>query len=535
MKKLNFNVLMFLLLFNFSFSQLSGTLDTSFNITGFKFLSNLNNPDNGFLNKTTLINNDGKIVLAGIFYDYTQNAPINERIKFMVVSLNVDTSFDSTFGNNGVSIVAIPLGIANYSFRQSDFNNIMTFQPDGKIILVSGCIYNLDNYKMLAVRLNIDGTLDTSFGNNGINIIETGFVDSIANTVKVQSDNKIIVAGFCGNTSSVGSMVRLLPNGSMDTTFGINGVTPNINSFPGLIGLHSEFTDIDILPDGKIVGSGRFYSEFNSNWNFFTVKYNSNGTLDSSFGVNGLAMTPATIGDDWAEDQIIQPDGKILAVGRGEGVTLVRLNSNGTLDNSFGPSSDSGVVTNNLNGFNSLGYSAVLQPDNKIVLVGYYLEAIIARLNSDGTVDTTFNNVGYTVSNFGSFIPAGNVVYNSIHLLSDGKFLVSGQTPFALNGLGYYYSTLTKFNSGLNLSQISFNKNDIKFSPNPTQNKVSFDNSSSQFNELEIYNSLGQKIANQKLLFTSNQEIDLSNFSIGIYIVKLFNENKSVTIKIIRE
>ncbi len=537
MKKNKFYLLVFsfFLSSNFISSQQAGTLDLTFNNgKGYKFFNTRVGLYGQFISSCALLQADGKIIIGGSYY-----VDIGSDIyaaKQSVMRLNADATLDLTFGTNGFSIIYNPV-IVNPSDHRGNPDSVhyMTLQPDGKILLVNNT--NSNTPTIIAARLNNNGSLDASFGVNGIAAIDTGFESNAAMSVKVLPDNKILIGGGYGQiaTGQEARLLRLLPNGTLDTTFGINGVTPAVNG-NGTLAYQSAIKVIGFQNDGKIVCSGDFNSVNNSNNNFFTVRYNPNGTLDTTFGINGLAQTVTTQGYDWANSQLIQPDGKILTIGQGEGITLVRLNIDGSLDNAFNPNAIvPGIVNNTFDGFNTpRGFSLLLQPDGKIVVVGSGLGSTIGRLNPDGSLDTTFNDIGYNKSSYTEVSNIGDV-YHTILQLPDGMFLVVGETYFVEGVSSFVYTTITRYNSGLNLSNETFNKNKIIVFPNPTNNKSFFDNSQSQFNNLEIYNYLGQLLGNKKMQFSNNQEIDLSKFSSGIYVLKMSNENKSVSVKVVKE
>jgi uncharacterized delta-60 repeat protein len=537
MKKIKFYLFFFsfFLSSNFINSQQAGTLDLTFNNgKGYKFFNTRVGLLGQFTGSCALLQTDGKIIIGGSYaVDIGNNI---FAFKQSVMRLNADATLDLTFGTNGFSIIYNP-AIVNPSdhIGNPDSVNYMTLQPDGKILLVNNTYSNTP--KIIAYRLNNNGSLDASFGVNGIAAIDTGFESNGALAVKVLPNNKILIGGGMGQvaTGSEARLLRLLPNGTLDTTFGINGVTPAVNG-NGTLAYQSAIKVIGFQNDGKIVCSGDFNSVNNTNNNFFTVRYNPNGTLDTTFGINGLAQTVTSTGYDFANNQIIQPDGKILTIGTGEGITLVRLNTDGSLDNTFNPNAiEPGIVNNTFDGYNTRrGFSLLLQPNGKIVVVGNFIGSTIGRLNPDGSLDTTFNDIGYTKSSYTEISNLGDV-YHTLLQLPDGKFLVIGEAYFVEDNLSFTYTTVSRYNSDLNLSNETFNKNKVTLFPNPTNNKSFFDNSQNKYNNVEIFNYLGQQVGNQKMQFSNNLEIDLSKFSTGIYVLKMSNENESVSVKVVKE
>src|SRR6266508_2029957 len=206
-------------------------------------------------------------------------------------------------------------------------------QPDGKIVAGGSTQNPVTNSADFALaRYNIDGTLDTTFGSGGKVATDfLGFDDSVL-AIAIQPDNKIIAAGYAIDGFNFESAVaRYLSNGSLDTTFG-NGGKVTASSV-------NMATAGAVQADGKIVIAG-WGTGPGADYDFIVLRYNSNGTLDNSFG-NGGKVT-IHIGNDFAQGMVIQPDGKIVVAGYdGNSVAtsdfaLARLNVDGSLDSTFG-------------------------------------------------------------------------------------------------------------------------------------------------------------------------------------------------------
>src|SRR5437762_4329916 len=212
------------------------------------------------------------------------------------------------------------------------------------------------------------GDLDPRFGNGGV--VQTDFSggDDYAFGVKVQSDGKTVAVGESGVYPLFHSaLTRYTKNGTLDQTFGTGGKMVAALDAGG-----DGSTAIAFQPDGKIVTAGSVIHN-NSTVAFVTARFNADGSLDQTFGNNGSVQT--TFGDPAAEgnDVVLQPDGKIIVVGfSGAGsytdlnnFALVRFNADGSLDQSFG----SGGKIKSASG---IATSAVLQTDGKIVVGGSY-------------------------------------------------------------------------------------------------------------------------------------------------------------------
>jgi uncharacterized delta-60 repeat protein len=349
------------------------------------FISNIGSTANSSGNSFPLsieVQLDGKIIVAGSFQFWNGDAVGN------IVRLNSDGTVDTAFANN--------IGSA-----ASTFINAVQIQSDGKII-IGGDFTTWNGVSRRVVRLNSDGTLDTTFATN----IGTG-PNNTTRSISFQSDGKILIGGdfTSWNGTTVGRIVRLNSDGTIDTTFTTNTGTA-ANSF--IFFLKSQ-------QDDKIIVGGNFTS-WNGNSINRIIRLNSNGTIDNVFSTNLGSAANSSV-----NSISIQPDGKIIIIGpfttwNGVSVNrIVRLNSDGTRDTNF--------TTNIGTGANSSPSQSIIQSDGKIVIVGDFVfwngttVGRIVRLNSDGTIDTTFT------TNPGS---GANNVIRRISLQPDGKMIIAG-------------------------------------------------------------------------------------------------------------
>ena len=429
-------------------------------------------------------------------------------------------SLDPDFDATGAAITNIT--------EESDRAHAMVVQADGKIVLAgqSGSAFANAPSDFALVRYQIDGSLDPSFGSNGIVQTNLGIVDG-ATTMALQPDGKILVGGTSTGITSTNTfaLVRYNQDGTIDGSFN------TVNSdgvFSGPIGF---MRNIALQSDGKIVAVGS--PDLGSN-NFFLARYNSDGTLDSSFGENGTVLTDVGGQSSFAFDVVIQPNGKIVVGGQSSEssqssnkfFTVVRYNSDGTLDNTFsvngmvntvfvatgagirkilihpdGKITGVGtVITNSLqqtfgmvryneDGTLDLSFgtngkvqtflesncsSAVLQPDGKIVVVGSR-EFTLARYLPDGSLDPSFGIDGSVTEDIG----VGQNEATTCALQSDGKILAAGYAGFFLNDLDF---AVARFISGLNLGVISFTReeNALLIYPNPIRETTTWSMNSLQ-------------------------------------------------------
>jgi uncharacterized delta-60 repeat protein len=337
-------------------------------------------------------------------------------------------TLDSTFGNNGIVITP--------TANSSEINAI-ALQPDGKIV-AAGYSNNLGIYHFQIARYNIDGTLDNSFGNGGIVITSIGN-SSMPFSIQIQPDGKIITAGSVepNNTAPPfqfhSVIVRYNSDGSLDTDFGTGGIVTTMAD-PMEDGIASILLQIN----GKIIAGGWAGNQF------LLMRYNTDGSLDNTFGIGGMIKTYMEGSQSyiWAIAQ--QPDGKILAAGTTGDVSnykfaLARFNTDGTIDTNFGIL---GKVTTDFNPFfYDVATSISLISGGQILLAGYSESNIaMAKYNNDGTPDVSFGNGGKITS--GNYPP---VPHQSLGIQSDGKIIVSGNTIITpTNSYGY---SLTRFNT----------------------------------------------------------------------------------------
>jgi uncharacterized delta-60 repeat protein len=366
---------------------------------------------------------DGKLVVVG--QTYTNNDYTGE--DFAVARYNVDGTLDTTFGARGKVKTDFP-GLAAVA-------SSVLVQPDGKILVAGGAFPNftfLGDFEL--VRYNPDGSLDTSFGNGGI--VTTSFPGqgSYAFALALQSDGKIIAAGtdFVNFSSEDNSdtdfaLERYNPDGTPDTTFGNGGqVTTDFDGF------NDDVFSILIQADGKLVAVGSAKNPANF-YDFALARYLANGTIDTTFGVAGKVRTDfGHAGFDQARSAALQPDGKIVAAGTtifnnglSEPFAVARYNSNGTLDTTF---HGDGKLQIDFGSFDQTAYSVFLQPDGKIVTAGYPntessdSDFLLARLKTNGSLDRTFGIGGKDRTSFGDL---NGGAYGAV-LQPDGKIVAAG-------------------------------------------------------------------------------------------------------------
>lgn len=352
--------------------------------------------------KAIALQTDGKIVAAG-----------NVVVKNMDLALaryNTDGSPDSTFNGNGTQVSRLP-GL--YSNEAS----AVAIQADGKIVITGYSISASLEGTLLLARFNTDGSLDSSFGGGGFNRFKLGD-RTFPNSIAILNDGKIVVGGFgYFRDTARFILVRCNKTGSLDSSFADNGVQNNIIGLGGSIVVDTA---------GKILMAGPI-----STGNIL-ARFNSNGTPDNSFSGNGIQLLNFA-----AEALALQHDGKIVISGKIEpggdriddGIFLARYNQDGTLDSSFG---NNGIQISDFGG-RDYSFSIQIETDGKILIAG----SVIARYSADGVLDQSFNYQKYQISGaFGTtFIRATGIMGNRLYAAGTNQTTGAGViAAYLLNG-----------------------------------------------------------------------------------------------------
>ncbi len=388
----------------------------------------------------------------------------------LVIGLSVPligqtTMLDNTFGTNGTVTAFIAGGDSDYDEGQS-----VALQSDGKIVVAGWSTDSQARYEFAVARFDVDGALDNTFGTNGtarVPIAGGNMDNDKAYSVAIQADGKIVLAGFSpdttGGTEYVAfALARFNPNGTLDNTFGTNGTVRafigsgvDSSGFP----IYAAGYSVAIQPNGKIVVAGNYVDIF-SGYGFAVARFNPNGSLDNTFGTNGT-VTFSISGEsytlDYGRSVAIQTDGKIVTAGYSlssngnNSFALARLDSNGSLDNTFGSAGKAGTFISG-GGNDDEGYSVAIQSDGKIVVAGFSSDTTsalgntafaVARFNPNGTTDSTFGTNG-TVR---AYINGGDSISDraySVAIQTDGKIVVGGSTSSSLVQSSF---AIARFNS----------------------------------------------------------------------------------------
>lgn len=398
---------------------------------------------------------DGKILLGGRTWDDVSG-------DFALVRLNEDGSFDNTFGSAGISRIET---------TETEASEAIALLDDGKILMVG---YKDDNYTV--AKFNTDGSLDTTFGVNGWVVLTYDNASSYADDVAIQDDGKIVISGFAlnnGNRFQI-TAARLNADGSVDNSFGTNGkVIFNVGDW-------NDFGEgVTIQSDGKIlIGGHKWIANAQQRHDLFVARLNTDGSLDTSYGTDGVATARLVDGANYCTNMVLQSDDKPILVGftvfNGEyNMAMVKFTTDGNLDSTFG---NGGMVSLDVDGREDYGEAVALQADNKIVVAGHSYtvsgadsEFVVARFLNDGTVGTEdFQNV------------------------------------------------------------------EFRLYPNPAKEKITIELSDASSNyQVAIFDVLGKNVYTSEIQKAG--QIDVSALASGTYLVKLTSDNHSSVVRFVKQ
>jgi uncharacterized delta-60 repeat protein len=408
----------------------AGDLDLSFSSDGKVTTPFFTDGDASATAYAVALQADGKIVVAGSA-SASQATGGAATFDFALARYHPDGSLDTSFSGDGKLTTNV--------FGGQDYAYALAIQADGKILAAGAANVNAASFfnRFTLVRYNSNGSLDTSFGSAGI--VSTDFFgnNSEATAIALQPDGKIVVAGLANDGSANQfALVRYLANGSLDASFGSGGKVTT-----SFFGFDDSATAVRLQADGKIVVAGQAYPG-GANDQFALARYNSNGSLDTSFGTGGKVTTDFFGTNDAADALIIQADGKIVAAGMayipGGGIdhyAAARYNTNGGLDTTFGVGGKTSVE------FSSAyvrRLAAAGQADGKIVMASWGVDSAsgfdqfqLLRLNANGSLDTSFGNAGKLST---TFFGSQNQAF-ALAVQSDGKLIAAGS---AYNPSAFY-------------------------------------------------------------------------------------------------
>lgn len=532
-----------------------GFIDSSFGTNGKTELNNIN----GTATAISILP-DNKIITTGGVVDS----------KVITVKLKEDGAPDSLFGINGISIIDMGGFIVKYA---------LAVQDDGKIVIAGAISYNLElGFNMLLLRLNANGSLDKGFGSNGYIIDKKGYE---LTAVKIQADGKIVTAG---HQWRIGAgfrdqfvITRYNIDGSFDDGFGADG-----HAYTDVTDGNDVPYSLAILDDNKIVVAGEVNYGFSGHIPSYmaAVQYNTDGSLDNSFGENGIAKIIFNDTSSQASNLQVQADGKLILTGRAynslqdgttaSGFALCRLKANGTIDSSF---ANNGREVTSFGGKYAAANASVLQPDGKIVLGGdgyptdTAYELLLARYNSSGGTpiakkiqkilkwwrnhnnsitlnwqSTELNSRGHSVVQRAA---AYNTIQNTGAWVNIGRVGSAGITQSftdinPLPGTNYYRVQQVNPSGNIettNVVAVTINESlAISISPNPAQDVLYLKGlDASATYSLQVSNRQGNILVKAMVKQSSLYKLNVELLPKGVYYLKLVSGIHTTDLKFVKE
>jgi len=482
------------LLFSSSYGQ-DGELDLLFSDDGVITYNISEATEQGM---AVVVREDGKILIAGI-----QNSA-----SIFLLQLNSDGTNDASFGYDGLLFLEDYSMVSNGPGPQ--FLN-MKLQPDNKILIVGSFIHPNNWGVMGLFRLMPDGAVDNTFGVFGEPVsIDLGLdpgIEMLARDLVIEPDGKIVVVANYSAYSAAATwdrpfIKRYHVDGTLDITF---------NGIGYIVGEDSQrATGIALQDDGKILVS---------NGDTKVYRYYSNGDIDATFDGDGKVNIYYGTYD---QSIIVKPDGKINVGFEYGSYYLHQYNNDGSLDNDF---NDAGETTAPIS-TELRCHATALNPDGKIIIAGYVSGwedgsiPRVVRINSNGNLDNTFNGIGYADTEFGKFAS-----YFALAVQLDGKIICIGTSY----GWDYDYALIiARYNGsvevGINTNNILFEN--ISISPNPLGGDLSIilNSIASQEIAIELVDLAGKIIfsyVTQVVDGNNSIQLNTENLIAGTYIIKI--------------
>jgi uncharacterized delta-60 repeat protein len=368
-----------------------------------------------------VLSHNGKVIAVGVHENSNNTGSI------AIARLNSNGSLDPTFGVNGKVLV----NIARAGYAEP----LAAIIQDSKILVAGNFMFPNNYNAILLARFVRNGALDSTFGSNGIVLMSQPY-EAMASDIALQSDGKIVVS-ISSIDDSYYRVARFDGNGTLDTTFGLNGIA-ELNYSSSIASCRS----VAIQADGKIIVGG----DVNVNGYVFVslARFNIDGGLDLSFGSNGYIIFDPLVGNEYCSDIAIEAQGKIVlagttSAGLNKDFLISRFNFDGSVDTSFGVN---GTVVVNFQNFDDQGGKALLETNGRIIVSGSSFKVANAtdvsfaavRLLNDGVLDSSFGVGGKVITDFSD----GQDFCYGARIQSDGKLVLAGTMKFQLFAIARY-------------------------------------------------------------------------------------------------
>lgn len=453
-------------------------------------------------------------------------------------------SIDPSFGLNGTVV-------SQLTFGYGGVGNVIRFDANGKILLgglLTVSTSALTKFDLGLMRFNPDGTIDSTFGTNGLASVDFFGKSDVIGAFEIQSDGKIVMAGSAGvgipNSNSITNdfaVIRFNADGSLDDSFGNAGkVNYNFGFAYDAVLSNDAASSIKIQTDGKIIlGGGTTQNNGNPTFmSFALMRLNTDGTIDTGYGVEGKVKTEIDVNlTTVIRSLAITPNDEIIAAGVVQypgsvvAAMLTKYDSSGNLDLNFGTG---GKVETKVNDASTTIYEMVLLNNGKLRCAGYVSfgvgaqDFLLLQYTADGALDTTFDNDGFVITDINNASDLGR----SITIQPDGKTLCGGLIFYGHNALARFDTPL------LNSDEFEVSQS-FKVYPNPFVDTITLTVQllKPELLSVSLIDVSGKKIdlaSNRK--FTSGQhslQLDLpGQLSKGIYFLSVSDGRKNTVIKV---
>jgi uncharacterized delta-60 repeat protein len=347
-----------------------------------------------------MVQPDGKIVVAGTA-DFNPRVP-GSGLDFALARYTANGNLDASFGDAGKIVFDF--------FGSFDQANAAALQPDGKIIVAGSASYDSFNQNIgfALTRFNPDGTTDFGFGSGGKQITDFFGAGAKANGIVLQPDGRFVVAGTASDSATRPvatdfALARYNSDGTLDSSFGLGGET----SVPFSDSATEQANALALMSDGKIIVAGTAFKTFSTPPDFALRRYNSDGSIDTSFGTGGVITTDFAGGTDNAQAVAIQADGNVVAAGRAFrsnfDLALARYRNSVVAEiDTTAPTAPTGLIAVFNNSTSAIDLSWTAATDN-IAVTGYEVFRDGAATAIGTTNGTTFSDSGLAADSTHSY------------------------------------------------------------------------------------------------------------------------------------
>ncbi len=419
---------------------------------------------------------------------------------------------DSTFGSGGIVTVA-PTGI--YASLAD-----VVVQANGDIVCIGQS--SAPGYRLFAFRVHSDGSNDTGFGINGYAAADIDSISLVAEAMAIEQSGNIIAFGWEDSWGNRPLAVRFDTQGVLDLTFGVLGV---VHPF---VGTQHHWNAMALYPDGDILATGGISGPSD----LPLLKIRSDGSFDPAFGNNGMIFTDVFGYEDQGACILVDDLGRILVGGRTRNgdttsYAIVRHLSNGSLDASFG---NNGVAVASFGNPNNAIYDMAFLSDGRIVAGGFSLydgelDLSLARFTSDGLVDSTFGINGFVLTDLN---PASSAAAD-LAVQPDGR-IVTG--VYGLPHSLHRYLT----SPDVSIAEMPTSAR-AQVSPNPTNNMLTLTvGSAIDIMGLRVVDATGKQVPTVAVISSNHDELmmDVSGLVVGMYTLRVQTKSGMASVRFVK-